>query len=1320
VADRSIVVRLRADISDLRSQMQAGGKAVEGVAKSAEQSGTRARTALGGIGKGLDAGLSKVHKHRDSLNTLGNGFTVLGLAAAGGVGIALKAFAQFDQQMSFVAATGADARSNLDALRVAAVQAGSQTAFSATEAAEGIENLAKAGVSAADTLGGGLKGSLDLAAAGGLDVASAAEIAATALTQFKLAGNQVPHVADLLAAGAGKAQGDVSDLAAALKQSGLVASQMGLSVEDTTGVLASFASAGLLGSDAGTSFKTMLQSLTPNSAAAAAAMEKVGLNAYDAQGKFVGITTVAEQLSTGLGKLTTEQQNATLKVIFGADAVRAATVLYQQGGKGIQEWINQVNDAGYAAITAATRMDNLRGDLDNLGGAFESAFINSGGGANDFLRDLTQDVTGVVNSFNGLPGPVQEGALTFAALSAAGLLAGGGIAKLAVGVANARTSFVNLTSSSPRAASALGRVTKAAGVAAAAFVALQTASAIAQSLSDEVSPSVETISRALIRLGKAAPAAAKSLNDLFSVDSEGFFTADLDQEKITSFAAAADRLFNKTGGQKANDWVAGIVGAFTGLDGITDKLRARFGEVDTVLNNLASSGAGEDAAAGFRQMADELTRQGAGVEDVARLFPVYADSLRSTASQLGVTSLSTQDLVDWMGGKVPPAITAASVAAGAAGKSFQGLPGIIEDTSDRLADLAKAASDAANALLGMREDQIGMQEAVEAADKAIRDNGKTLDIHTEKGKANRRALDGIARGALAYRDSLVEQKASAEQIVAVNEAGRKKFLASADAMGMGAKAARRLADELFFLPKEITSQVAVAGAKLSEKQAKDVNVALRDIPAEKRAEIVTIAHTLGAKAAKAAIDAVKDKEVIARSKGDLSGAKAVEGAMKALRDRLVTARARKDDRAIRELETALRSLRDRTVTITTINRRVTQQVGRDAKLIAPAGGGYIVGPGTGTSDSIPAMVSNGEYVQTAAATAYYGVGFMHALNQRRIRKDDLPAYAAGGLVGFAAGGPVGTVDVGRIMRLIAQALDLSSPVRSADARARRVAPELRRDRRALEAAREDVRDARRAKNKKALEKAEDALEKAEDRHKKTADKAKDAIDALKAAQEALADAARQTAATLSAPYRSESLDVDDQLARLREGAAELGAFGKQLRRLRALGLSEDQIKAISDRGAVAGGEIADQLLAGGKSMVAAFNKANKNLDAAADALGYDLERRKARRHATGGRVIGPGTGTSDSVDIRASNGEYIVNAYATARNLSLLEAINAGHSPRQLVPAYGGGGMVQARREVRTGDVHATFIGQNEDAIMRKLNAAKRDAYTMANLSVAF
>ena len=264
------------------------------------------------------------------------GLAAVGVAMALPVGAAVKEFATFDQAMSGVASTGDDARASIDQLREAAMSAGSDTAFSATEAANAVEELTRAGVSAADTLDGGLDGALDLAAAGTIEVADAAGIASTAMTQFGLSGKDIPHVADLLAAGAGKAMGGVDDLGMALKQGGLVASQFGLSIEETVGGLSAFASAGLLGSDAGTSLKTMLLALANPSGEAAKLMAELGINAFDAQGQFVGLEGLAGQLKAGMEGLTDAQRNQALATIFGTDAIRPASILYEQGAEGIR------------------------------------------------------------------------------------------------------------------------------------------------------------------------------------------------------------------------------------------------------------------------------------------------------------------------------------------------------------------------------------------------------------------------------------------------------------------------------------------------------------------------------------------------------------------------------------------------------------------------------------------------------------------------------------------------------------------------------------------------------------------------------------------------------------------------------------------------------------------------------------------------------------------------------------------------------------------------------------------------------------------------
>jgi TP901 family phage tail tape measure protein len=101
------------------------------------------------------------------------------------------------------------------------------------------------------------------------------------LTQFNLTGKDVPHVADLLAAGADKALGGVSDLGEALKSGGLVASQFGVSLEETIGTLSAFANAGLLGETAGTDLRQMLLKLADPSAQASQDDDEARDRIYD-------------------------------------------------------------------------------------------------------------------------------------------------------------------------------------------------------------------------------------------------------------------------------------------------------------------------------------------------------------------------------------------------------------------------------------------------------------------------------------------------------------------------------------------------------------------------------------------------------------------------------------------------------------------------------------------------------------------------------------------------------------------------------------------------------------------------------------------------------------------------------------------------------------------------------------------------------------------------------------------------------------------------------------------------------------------------------
>jgi TP901 family phage tail tape measure protein len=426
MAGKVVSYTFRGDIGDLKAKLAAAGQSV------------------GKLADDLTKADAQSSKWRKGLVAVGDSARNTGLVAAAGLGAIVAVSSKFDQAMSNVQAATGETAANMDRLRQAALDAGAATAFSASEAAQGIEELSKAGVSTTDILNGGLAGALDLAAAGGIEVGEAAEYAAKAMTMFELEGSKVPHVANLLSSAAGKAVGEVGDFGAALNQVGLVAAQTGLSIEDTVGTLAAFAQAGLQGSDAGTAMKASLQRLQNPLGLGAKALETYGIAAYDTQGNFVGITDIAGQLQEKLGGLDQATRDAAMSQIFGSDAVRAATVLYNEGADGIQEWIDQTNDAGYAAETAATRLDNLRGDFEALTGSIETFLITSGEGSDGFFRSMVQGATDGVNALNELPPVAKNTATAMLGITA---VTGGALwfgSRVIQSVANTRAALADL------------------------------------------------------------------------------------------------------------------------------------------------------------------------------------------------------------------------------------------------------------------------------------------------------------------------------------------------------------------------------------------------------------------------------------------------------------------------------------------------------------------------------------------------------------------------------------------------------------------------------------------------------------------------------------------------------------------------------------------------------------------------------------------------------------------------------------------------------------------------------------------------------------
>ncbi|CAN5425005.1 hypothetical protein BH09ACT9_BH09ACT9_00740 [soil metagenome] len=675
-----------ASTSKLAAEAEKAGKTAKSLGDDVDGLGKKTKSAKAPLdetaqaedklGKNADAAAAKAkklaaeaealaQKTHAAQNTIGVAALGIGTAFAAVSVLAVSKFAEFDQAISHVGASTQASKGDLKLLSDAALDAGAKTSFSARDAANAEDELAKAGLSVKDILTGGLTGSLALAAAGTLDVATAGNIAATTLKQFNLDGSQTGHVADLLAAGAGKAQGSVQDLAEGLKYVGPVANGLGVSLEETVGTLALFATKGLLAEQGGTSLRGVIQSLVSPSKQASATMDEYGVSLFDANGKFIGVAGAAQQLQTAFGGLTDQERSQALGRIFGNEQITAANILMEAGAEGVNNMTSEVNSLGYATNVAAQKQDNLNSDIEKLGGSLDSALIKTGSGANDVLRQMVQIVTGLIDFYGQLPAPVQGAALMLGIGAAAVFLFGGAFLVAIPKIIAFREAVGTLTKTMPQTMGALKGFTS--------FltgwwgIALAVAGVALSALNAQIQSGVPTQEKLTNALRTSASAA-----DLLRAATTRSGT------ETAIWGDYADSLKDLPGllDKVSNDGIADWLNLSFNQQGTVDSLK-RVGET---LAGVAESDL-PAASKAFKGLSDQNHLNKEQQQKLLDAMPAYKDALTKQATALGLSADNTT-LLKLAEEGIPPSIAKATAATEAQKK-------ITEEAAKALADWLK-------------------------------------------------------------------------------------------------------------------------------------------------------------------------------------------------------------------------------------------------------------------------------------------------------------------------------------------------------------------------------------------------------------------------------------------------------------------------------------------------------------------------------------------------------------------------------------------------------------------------------------------------------
>lgn len=297
--------------------------------------------------------------------------------AMGGLKSSVSAAMGFEKAISSVGAVAGATKDQLKGISDTALRIGKDTQFGAREAAGAMEVLAANGITATEIMGGAADAAATLAAAGGTNLAQAADTVSTSMAVWGASTQDLTEYVNRLAGAANVSRFGVEDMSAAIAQGGGVAAASGVGFDDFTTAIAATSKAFASGSDAGTSFKTFLQRLAAPTDEAKEAMKELGINAFDATGQMLPMGQIVQQLHDSLGALSEEQRTQAAATIFGSDAMRTAVTLAGLTREEFDKLSQTMKDTS-AMDVAKERTDNLAGAWEQLKGAIETIQIEIG------------------------------------------------------------------------------------------------------------------------------------------------------------------------------------------------------------------------------------------------------------------------------------------------------------------------------------------------------------------------------------------------------------------------------------------------------------------------------------------------------------------------------------------------------------------------------------------------------------------------------------------------------------------------------------------------------------------------------------------------------------------------------------------------------------------------------------------------------------------------------------------------------------------------------------------------------------------------------
>ncbi len=458
-----------------------------------------------------NAALAKIEEVGDKLQTAGDKISGAGqkllpvTAAVAGLGTAaVKTTADFDTSMSQVQATmgitketmselNGESVNTVEALRDLAKQMGSETAFSASECADAMNYLALAGYDTQEIYDT-LPTVLNLAAAGGIDLASASDMVTDAMSALGMETSEADTMVDQMSKTASTTNTSVAQLGEAILTIGATAKTVKGGTAELNTALGILANNGIKGAEGGTHLRNVILALQSPTDKAAACMESLGVEVYDSEGNMRSLNDILGDLNTSMDGMTSAEKQNIISSIFNKTDLAAVNSLLSNTGDSWDSLQQSITESGGAAQQMAdTQLDNLSGQITILKSALEGLAISFGEILMPKIRAAAKKIQEFVDKLNGMNDEQKETVVKIAAVVAAigpmlilfgkvtstvGTAMKGfsgltkGIAKLGVKIAGSSGSITGLGSALCAVAGPVLAVVAVVGILVAAFVNL--------------------------------------------------------------------------------------------------------------------------------------------------------------------------------------------------------------------------------------------------------------------------------------------------------------------------------------------------------------------------------------------------------------------------------------------------------------------------------------------------------------------------------------------------------------------------------------------------------------------------------------------------------------------------------------------------------------------------------------------------------------------------------------------------------------------------------------------------------------------------------